>query len=242
MIILPHRRKGFRGGGSSDPSGITGLLAWWKADALSAANNDALATWPDSSSNGLDITQSNTSNKPVFKTNQINGKPAIRFDGNNFFTRSGGLFDTATGAEIFAVFKTDYDPPPYWEWSGAWSFGGQYDSMNLPSDNGVIYDIFCTNSRKTVGNPTPSLTSWRLYNAASKDGEWTARLDGTQLFTTATNTFWQLGNVYVGRSTSYMITMVGSIAEIVLFSKVLSGADRASVNSYISGKYGLTIA
>lgn len=63
------------------PDDLSGLLAWYKADALSLANNDPVASWTDSSGNGKHATQSTAGLKPLFKTNVQNSKPGVLWDG-----------------------------------------------------------------------------------------------------------------------------------------------------------------
>src|SRR5439155_17313853 len=62
------------------PAEIGGLKLWLKADALALNNNDPVSTWTDSSGNGNSPTSSGTK-RPTYKTNVLNGKPVVRFDG-----------------------------------------------------------------------------------------------------------------------------------------------------------------
>ena len=93
------------------PSQISGLKLWLKADSLSLSDGDAVGTWADQSGNANDATQTTAVNKPSFKTNIVNSKPVIRFDGvNDYFS----LPDFCSGfsvAEIFIVVKRVLDPP-----------------------------------------------------------------------------------------------------------------------------------
>ena len=54
------------------------LHAQYDATALSLSDDDSVETWVDESGNGHDLT-SGTS--PTYKTDVINGKPVVRFDG-----------------------------------------------------------------------------------------------------------------------------------------------------------------
>lgn len=57
--------------------------AWWKADSLALANNDPVGTWNDVSGNNFKLVQATAGRKPLFKTNVVNGKPAVLFDGSD---------------------------------------------------------------------------------------------------------------------------------------------------------------
>jgi hypothetical protein len=66
-----------------DPSSLSGLQAWYKADSLTAASGTSIGTWTDSSGNGHTMASStnNGAALPVFYPNQINGEPALDFPG-----------------------------------------------------------------------------------------------------------------------------------------------------------------
>jgi hypothetical protein len=69
------------------PASFPGLVAWWKADSFSLADGTAIGgagkAWIDQSGNNNHATQASGTLQPVFKTNVVNGKPIIRFDGVN---------------------------------------------------------------------------------------------------------------------------------------------------------------
>lgn len=71
-----------------NPSTLTGLQQWFKADAESASDNDVLSTMTDQSGNGNNMTSSTTSHKPTFKTDIIYGKPVYRFGSSGGMTSS----------------------------------------------------------------------------------------------------------------------------------------------------------
>jgi hypothetical protein len=72
-----------------NPADVPNLLGWWSASDLVfnassalAANDEAVATWTDKV-NGKSFTQSTNDNRPIYKTNIINGRSIVRFDGSN---------------------------------------------------------------------------------------------------------------------------------------------------------------
>jgi len=61
------------------PSGSP--VGWWKADAITGLEDgDPVGTWPDSSGNGNDLTQSIASKKPTYYVNVKNGLPGVKGD------------------------------------------------------------------------------------------------------------------------------------------------------------------
>jgi hypothetical protein len=146
-----------------------------------------------------------------------------------------------SSGEAFFVAKVDNDPggtsgPLHWGWGSDtagshWPFAG---------DN-QIYDTFGTTSRKTVGDPTPALTTMRVYNVRSATNAWSAHLDGTQIFSTATNTTgWGTGTHNIGFNPTAQ-RLKGYIAEIILYSSVLSSGDRSIIHAYLNSKYGFSL-
>lgn len=98
-----------------------GAVLWFDASKITGLNDgDAVGTWNDSSGNGYDATQATADNKPIYKTNIINGYPVVRFDGSNdVLTISGSasvaalkLLHSATSSALFAVCKIGTSESP----------------------------------------------------------------------------------------------------------------------------------
>ena len=68
-----------------DISEIEDLSLWLDASSLELEDGALVSSWTDLSGNENHATQDNDGNKPTFKTNILNGKPAIRFGGNNLY-------------------------------------------------------------------------------------------------------------------------------------------------------------
>ena len=90
-----------------EPDDLPNLIAWWTSTQLlgTYGDNDPVATWLDRI-DSLPATQANASNRPVFKTNLYNGKPAVRFTAANSHYLS---FDAATFTGDFTWFAMVYD-------------------------------------------------------------------------------------------------------------------------------------
>ena len=106
-----------------------------------------------------------------------------------------------------------------------------------PFTDGVIYDTFGSTVRKTVGNPTPSLASWRIYSVYSAAGDWQSYLDSTSLFSTGTNTVSFSATPSFGSNGGELWT--GDVAAVVFYDHKLSGTVRGNVWTYLQNKYGL---
>lgn len=230
------------------PADVPDLALWLRADdglftdagTTPAVNNgDAIYRWADRSGNSRHFDQTTSGNRPQLQNSVVNGKPIVDFDGVDDYL-TGSDLSALTAGELFIVVAADADPavaPAL----GGWGFGADTTGSSYPYTDGVIYDQFGTTVRKTVGNPTPSLASFRLYNTISISGEWTANLDGTQIYTTATNTvgFSTVPRIGFNNDAHYF---GGRVAEFIMYGAKLTSSDRSAVKSYIANKYALTIA
>jgi hypothetical protein len=231
---------------SFTPTDESGLVLWHKADTISASNGDQISQWDDSSGNSYHATQGTQVNRPHYLTGQLNSLPALRFYGTNHFLNLSNVLNGLglSAAEAFIVLKVAADPAATDNTSGFWSLTSSTEDSHIPYSDGNVYDSFGTDGRKSTGNPTLSMASWRLYNVQSAASAWTNRIDGAVHFGTGVNAvgFSQTTHLTLGVSWSsgtYM--MDGWIAEFIFYDHVLSAAVRDQVEAYIATKYGLTI-
>jgi hypothetical protein len=178
----------------------------------------------------------------------FNGHRAIQWSGSSSsarFSLGTSLLVGSSSGAFFACYQCANDPPSVGR-GGAVFDGFTNDvtgnrNSHQPYEDGTIYEHFGTDTRKTVGNPTPSMSSTqRIYSAHSASGDFRSYLDGTQLFSTGTNSvdFGSGVTKYIGGS--FNGTMFnGKIAEIVAFNSSLTTAERQKVEGYLAWKYGI---
>jgi hypothetical protein len=222
-----------------NPAGVSGALIWCAGDELVLRSGSNVVFWGDKTGNGRNLTQATAANGPTLTT--INGRNALSFDptaGQFLEIPDDGVWTHSTAYEGFAVFKRVQDPPTG-SFYGFWELGASGQQSHVPFTDGVIYDDFGSNSRKTVGNPTPSMTSTRIYQVASATNSWTAWLDGVQLApTTTTNTVGMVtgaGQRHIGLSGASGSSYDGIFCEFILFGKTLSTAERTAVKTMLNG-------
>jgi hypothetical protein len=150
------------------------------------------------------------------------------------------VFTGLTSAEVFLVVKQDADPGVGGDVGAIWTFGSD-SSDHFPFQDGVVYMGWGSTVRKTVGNLTPSLAAWRVLNISSAPSDYNVRVDGTSVFSTATNTVGWTTAPRIGYAATG-IPALGYWAELIMYSRVISSTERAGVLSYLKGKYpSLTI-
>ena len=121
--------------------------------------------------------------------------------------------------------------------------GGGSERSHFPWTDGVIYDNFGSDVRHTTVDPTPALTSWRLYNVSSAPNSWSSSLDTTKIYSTNTNTvYFSSANRYIGRSVEGTgdYILLGYIAEILFYGQVQSAANKSTIEQYLKTKYNLS--
>lgn len=226
-----------------DPSTIANLELWLQPRSIGVGDGNPISTWSDSSGNSRNATNVGTQ-RPTFRASGgSNNQPYVEFDGSDDTLVLPDFATGFTAGHIFYVVKIDNDPPGASGQAGpimrASTTGG--DPPHYPWTDGIIYDNWGSTSRKTVGDPTPALTSWRVYEVVSKSGGWTAWLDGTQLFTTGTNTvgFDSVLRIAVNQNGH---RLDGGIHELIWYSAEKTGADKTTIKAYLSYWYGITIA
>jgi len=210
-------------GSGAPPNTITGLLAWWKADAITGLSDGApVSSWPDSSVNGNNATQASSGNRPLYKTNILNGKPVVRFDGSNDFLEFSELINIRSAFFVVKHNTGNQDYAPLLGHSSLYDWaGGEGSALFEP-----------TNTDADIRNGTIQING----------------IDDTPVTAVKPTEFVAISVVAVGDTRAQFITndrnagryWNGDFAEIILFSTSLSDADRDAVRDYLRTKYNLT--
>jgi len=227
-----------------DISEIEDLSLWLDASSLDLEDDALVSSWIDKSENENHATQDNDENKPTFKTNILNGKPAVRFDGIGTFLTTPNLQLTDDKYSVITVLKNTKNAT-----SGPWSFGSQGLHYYAPwstilwrgsGDGGshVIINNFTTDSFwinsviKKEGTVMQDLTLDAYLNTINKIG---AYGDSTNTFSSSNDV-----GINIGRwSTSGIFG--GDMTELLVFNKILTDENRLFVENYLSQKYDIDV-
>jgi hypothetical protein len=199
---------------------------------FAAASSLSIVKWYDQNNNTRDAIQFNNGSQPFIvesgSINKINSRPTIRFTGTSPLPVRTA-FSGSVGTKIQVV-RTYADPTGIYIGNVLNNVGTAGFSGHYPFSDGVIYDEFATTSRKTVGNPTPSLANLHVYEAVSDSNLFKSFINNSEIFTTATNTVGYNANpATVGDGYS------GSISEVIVYQSNRSSslsAINANINSY----------
>jgi len=217
----------------------TGLLlnldAWDLGDTYADAAE--VTTW--AARTGANWTGVGASGKPLYDENGINGNPCIQIeDAKTQYMESATEFMVGkTEGEIFLVVQAANDPAANQNDSGLWGWNTADFSVHFPFTNGQLYENFGRANRVATGNPTDPLDSPVIpYNVISKSGEWTVNINGTQHYTTGTNTVsfaTASANHRVGRAHSATDNFFGRISQVLVYDTVMSAGDRAEMQTWL---------
>jgi hypothetical protein len=215
----------------------SGLALWLRADATpnTVQSGDLVMASPDASGNNNHAKQPFPLNRPRLAGNAVNGKPALRFDGVDDFyyfgdglaknSKSGDGFSPAT---VFAV----WGRPAYCEnrqTPDGGNFQRLYSSGALGADylKGGMYAIVNAADDK---NSLVMLEPNKFY----------APLTPSKIHKAVFATPVDLRNFVIGRlNISMEQPFTGEIAEMLVFTRVLSAEEQAQVEQYLKTKYSL---
>ena len=232
-VILEDVRSKF------NPRKIPGLKLWLDANKITGlSDGDPVATWSDLSGNGNDALQAAGDAKPIYKTGIQNGRSVVRFDGSSDFMQTAAFAsDLAQPNTIFVVVEVrDPEGNTFYILDGidsakrhAW-----FSIAARTPDGGGFY-------AGSVWNPdtTEPKNEWHsqgvLFNGVSS--EWW--IDGASQGTGDVGAQ-GLSGLTLGRNKDpSFIYLDGDIGEILVYDGALSSADRGSLDSYLSGNWGI---
>jgi hypothetical protein len=237
-------------GGAYNPASDTpNLVAWWDFSdtATITESGGAVSAVNDKGPNNRDLVQSSAGNKPTTGTRTINSLNTLDFDGTTDYLNLNGvspstILGAAAAGTALYVFAIDTDPP---SGNGAGPVLGQWGTDNTtevePYSDGNIYLGWGRTARITLGNPAAALTTPRQITIVSSASEWTYKIDGTNFYTTGTNTVaWQASTSkgYIGVHGNAGYFLDGRIGEIIISSSALSGTDLTNAQNYLKSKWG----
>jgi len=214
-----------------------GMVLWLRSDRVDVNDGDPVSQWYDLSGLSNHVTQSTPANQPVLETNIVNAHPVVSFNDTHTLSTTGlnGQWPT-TSASVFLVTKVDntldnnwlLDTSPYdvadamriylpWANTAYWDFGDRNNGgrINVAHDGGTAFNIWHMRVEGGVGM------------RFSRNG--TVKQSGS-----SSSTFDPTGNSLVIGS-----SMIGDIAEVIIYEGALGAIDENRVGYYLQGRYGL---
>lgn len=233
--ILPQAAYSYTG--ILDAADILGsdLRGWYAAD-LQASGQQKY--WGDISGRNRNLGIKNASITPTTSVAAQNSLNVMDFDGSDDLYLLDAPFDSGdTSGSLWMVIKVDSEAD-----QGFMKLSTDSSSDHYPFGS-TIYTAAWSTARKTVGNPTPSLTSWRIIHVHSVASDWAFWIDGTSFFSTGTNTVFipstNTTELFIGCSSGAQ-RLNGQIAEIIFSNGKPSSTVREKIEGYLAHKWALT--
>ncbi len=198
------------------PSGISGLSMWLDADDPNAdgtqpLDGTSISTWTDKSVNGNDISQASSSRQPLYKLNQYNGRPVMRFDGVDDYLINASNISVQT---VFIVSRLEPRAPSY-----LFDFRSGISNSWLYNINfGSFWNKYYKNNALTAKN------SSEIFNNSWQINMFESHSQGSALM----NLMSRYSNNEEGK---------GDLAEVIIYDRVLSDTERGEVYNYLNNKY-----
>lgn len=218
---------------------LPGPLLWFDASRLRGySTGDLVGTVPDLSGNGWSAVQATAAARPTYQPNVLNGFPVLRFDGSNDIVSTPSLALAGAGMAMFAVLAQRVSQAGNIRAIG-WN-GTNVAKIQVGASHGNIIAAY-TSGGAITGSATPMaqgafgvctfyFDNVRLYsyvngansaNAAASGGVTTAPCD-------------------IGGGAGSFLD--GDVAEVIVYDRVLTTAERQTVERALGAKYGITVA
>ena len=233
-----------------------------------AAVNGSVGCWQDQSGNGLNATHGIASQQPIYRANRTNGKPALEYGGNDrLSTAATQLFATGNSAvTVFVVFDTDNNNGQKFLLNQGFS-PKCVNSFELGIDTGFTsgtgnFGLHVGCSRATIA-PVGTIASNTFYvmstlilSSGNTPNNINFFQNGTAVLPLVDNAggYANAGSYNIGSapidvgarndfgSGNFNAFYDGDIAEVIIYQRTLSTAERSTVECYLGDKYGLIVA
>ncbi len=220
-----------------------GLSLWLRADAGVVIDGAAASGWMDQSGKANDASQTTVSKQPVLLDAAVNGQPTLKFDGTNDSLDIQENSDLKPErVTVFVVGRHTDGGTAYRTYvraGGALSKGYALMKRNAASTAGFNINTYTsTYAAGTLPVNTYGVMTGR-YNGENIDF-FVNGLPTASYASTATISY-AASPVYIG-STATGNYLQGEIAEVLIFNRALSDAERKGVESYLYARYGIGTA
>ena len=249
-----------------EPTEISGLQVWLDNDTL-GADGSAVASWADSSGNGYNFTQSDSSLQPDVYLD--GSKKTVRMNHDSFLACLSGLamLKNTTGGTIYTVYKPEDNTNPVLVISdglnsfdparlGASNAANVYQGIMKPVDNASYFSAMASKAIDTgnyiIHGVSGSFSTNDIYQYldGSLDGSNTQLGGSNSSNTNSAGIFLGAtlqiphGALVPSASIYPRAPVYASIryAEVLIFNRVLTALEKYYVEHYLSVKHGITLA
>lgn len=210
-----------------NPLSISGLEGWWDAaDASTVTIATGVSEWRDKSGNGRHASQGTGNNQPDY-TGTLNGRKIITFDGTNDSLATTSFSVSQPYSLIMVARRTG---------GGVANF---YDRLDAGPSLGTFAGLFFIFVTSGLNGPAQD-TNYHIFHAKHNGAASVFRFDKADFATGNPGTAALNAGIRFGaRSDGAGNFLAGSIAEILFYSKILTDAEQAAAETYLSNKWAV---
>lgn len=233
---------------NSKPVSRADLVIWLKSDfGIETGGGSDVTRWNDLSGAATpsDFEQSSSPDRPVVVTGAINGIDAVQFDGiSQFMQLPAGIADLSSGISIFAVIK-----PIGSSTHTLFTMGQNPDDTAglLTLANQAEFQAYnsSTSSALTSNSNTLVQDFFQIVDVIH-DGSTNAliNIDAADVGSGTVQTLQNTARNFnlLGANQSVTDFWEGQLAELIVYNRPLTSAERAAIQGYLLSKYQFTTA
>jgi hypothetical protein len=215
-----------------DPSQITGLTSWYKADSgvTNTGNGTDATAWTDLSATGNNL--SIHDGHPKYYSSAQNGLPGVNFDGASVMS-AGNLADVSQPYTEFFVFR-----PTGWVSAGAQVLCGMSSSSPEFGKNNGDTRLYMY-SGNTLFGPTLSNNGNYIATAFYNGSASSMTVNGSAASTGDAGTRVNTNSTFLGGPGTGVNYWAGYAFEWIFYQGALSPADTVKVQNYLNAKWAI---
>lgn len=243
---------GFSQTGPGGVGNSTSNILWLKADGnvysdagiTPAANDNLVQQWNDHSGNANNVFQGTTANRPLCKSNFINGKPVLRFDGIDDWMGLN-INVPETNFSQFMVFKTnsnDGNGSVIAITDALSPAAGAHDRQYGLIGNKLGHRLWNEETIVSTTDFNDNSTHMATIYAGISVGGQEIYGDGLSVATgskSASDFNWQTSMIIGGHNAWGFLNF--DVPEIIYYNVILNTTQRIIVENYLASKYGFTL-
>jgi len=228
------------------PTDIASLFLWLDAEQGITLNGPDVAGWADQSGNGNLAFQGSASKQPFFNSTGIGSKPSVAFDASTFENMEvpdSPSIDITSSFTFYVVCNALSDAEAHFisrnqNLGYRWRLITGFKSAVIISDDGVGFEQEISPGSISSATDVILEVHYQVGGTVNFTQNGVA-LGGAQV-NALSGVFSNSAILFIGSITAVSSFFDGDIAQILLYSTLLSTADRNNNISYLGNRYGIS--
>lgn len=242
---------------SSPISSMKDLIFWYET-SLEKSFNDAeeqessfLTAWYDINPTSVDkvniFSATSNVNQPKFSENIMNGLPAVRFDGDDYFIINPNLYVNTNFTLIIVERKLSTNAMCLLGWNPPWTGSCNYSEcfhFCYRGDNHFTFDFYAS-STEFVSNELLGIKNrihTMIFDRSFGKKYWVNGGINPDAVQTPAMSSWALIPLTQPKSSYLGNGYNGYFSEIIFFNRGIKDEERMAIESYLSKKYSIPIS